>query len=308
MRARQTKVMVTAAVVIAGLLLTGCGTQDTTKKTGKAVRATVVDDTGKKITITKAPERIVSLTPANTEILFALGLGDKTVGVTTYCDYPATATKKQKIGDFMNPNIEMILSLKPDLVLATTGVQKGLVDALEKLGTNVYVSEPKDINGVISNITEIGKITGRDDAAQTVTNKMRVDLEEVKERAKDVKTKPRVFYEVAYDPLYTGGKGTFVDNIVTIAGGINIAGSAGNGYIMYNLEELIRQNPDVYLVVKGSMNDPGQLAARPGYSGLSAVKSNRVYFMDDNLVSRPGPRITKGLKKIAEIIHPTAGN
>lgn len=308
MRARSTKVMVTVAVVIAGLLLTGCGTQDTTKKTGKAVRVTVVDDTGKKITITKAPERIVSLTPANTEILFALGLGSKTVGVTTYCDFPAAATKKQKIGDFMNPNIEMILSLKPDLVLATAGVQKDLVDALAKFGTNIYVSDPEDINGVISNITEIGKITGREDAAHTITDRMRADVKEVKEQAKRAKTKPRVFYEVAYDPLYTGGKGTFVDDVVTTAGGVNIAGTAGSGYIIYSLEELILQNPDIYLVVKGSMNDPGQLAARPGYSGLAAVKNNRVYMMNDNLVSRPGPRITKGLKEIAEIIHPTAGN
>lgn len=288
----------------AALLVAGCKTDTTASR--KDFPISVKDDAGRQVKIGAAPKRIVSLTPANTEILFALGLGDRVVGVTTFCDYPPEASKKRKIGDFMNPNIELILASKPDLVLGTIGVQKALIDGLDKVGAVVYVSDPKDIKGVIDNIIEIGKITGREAAANTIAASMRADIREVEAAAG--KDKPTVFYEVASDPLYTGAKGTFVDDAIRLAGGTNIAATAGSGYIMFNVEDLVKQDPDIYLVVSGSMNDPKQLETRPGYSALTAVKEGRVYTMDDNLVSRPGPRITKGLNEIAKIIQSGASD
>lgn len=286
------------------LVVSGCAIRRSADN-GARFPVTVTDDAGRKVTLGEVPKRIVSLTPANTEILFALGLGDKVVGVTTFCDYPREAKKKAKIGDFMNPNIEKIVSLDPDLVLATSGVQQALVDALDKAGVKLYVSDPRNMAGVMANLGEIGRMTGRESEAAAVTGSMQADIKEVKERVQGLK-RPSVFYEVSYDPLYTAGRRTFIDDIITTSRGVNVAAAAGEGYVVYGLESLIKEDPDIYLVVQGSMNDPKQLESRAGYDALSAVRGKRVHMVDDNLVSRPGPRITKGLRQVAEFIHPEA--
>lgn len=303
MRAK-TAILFLVLVLMAGSLLAGC---QLTVKEGAEEKfpISVTDDLGRKVTLKDKPQRIVSLAPANTEILFALGLEKQVVGVTTFCDYPSGARRKAKIGDFMNPNIEKIVSLKPDLVLGTGGVQQALVEALGKAGITLYVSDPKDITGVINNIQEIGKITGRDEQAEKVSASMRAEINEVKKKVAKEKA-PSVFYEVSYNPLYTAGKKTFVNDIIAISRGVNVAAKAGEGYIVYSLESLIKDDSTIYIVVEGSMNDPKQIKERAGYEVLSAVKNNRVYTVDDNLVSRPGPRITKGLKEVAKIIHPQA--
>lgn len=304
MRTKRSTLLLVVILVVVSLVL-GC--QVTQKKEAAEGKfpITVTDDAGRKVTVKDKPQRIISLAPANTEILFALGLGKQVVGVTTYCDYPREAKKKAKIGDFMNPNIEKIASLKPDLVLGTGGVQQALVEALDKAGITLYVSDPKDIAGVVSNIEEIGKTCGQTEEAEKIVTSMKADIKEVREKVAKEK-KPTVFYEISYDPLYTAGKETFVDDIITISRGINVAAKAGEGYIIYGLESLIKDDPAIYIVAEGSMNDPGQVKKRAGYEVLSAVKKNHVYTVDENLVSRPGPRITKGLKEVAKIIQPQA--
>ena len=262
---------------------------------------TITDDASRTVTIKTEPKRIVSLAPANTEIAFALGLGDRVVGVTTYDDYPADVTKITKIGDFTTPNIEAIAAAKPDLILATTGVQADVLAKLEALGATVIAIDPQNLAGVYMAIERVGTATGTSTKAAALVDGMKVDVDDI---VKSVEATGVVtaFVEIAQNPLYTAGTGTLIDELVTLAGGKNVVTQPG--WVAYSAEQVVKDDPAVYLATKGSMSDPAQLAQRAGFKGLSAVKNGRVVILDDNLVSRPGPRVVLGLGEIAAALHP----
>lgn len=263
---------------------------------------TITDDTSRTVTIEGRPGRIVSLAPANTEILFALGLGEKVVGVTTYCDYPAEAKDKPKIGDFVSPNLEAIAAARPDLVLATGGVQADVIAKLEGLGAKVVVFDPQSVEGVRRAIRTTGRITGEMDTALHVDGQLQSVIDEVVGAVPQGARRARAFIEIGQNPLFTTGGGTILDDMVRIAYGANVVTQPG--YVAYSLEQLVKQDPEVYLATKGTMSDPADVDKRPGYSALDAVKNGRVYVLDDNLVTRPGPRIGQGLMSIAKALHP----
>lgn len=286
------------------LVSAGCQPPKESKKEVKepSFPLTLTDDGGREVTLEKEPQRIVSLTPGNTEILYALGLEKKVVGVTTYCDYPARVKSKEKVGDFANPNVEKIVALKPDLVLATAGVQAALTQRLDELGVPIFIVDPKNLSQSIEGIKKVGKITGQADKAEEVTSQMEQDIEQVSEAVASVEQKPTVFCELGTNPLYTAGTGTFIDDMIRVAGGVNVV--KGKEWVVYSIEQLIKDDPDIYIAVKGSMHTPEEMEKRQGFKDLSAVKNNQVYVVDDNLVTRPGPRLTEGLKEVAKAIHP----
>jgi len=293
-------------MVVAGALLTGCGTATAVKKTDTAVTSafpvTVTDDAGRSVTIDSRPEHIVSLAPANTEIVYSLDEMDRLVGVTTYDDYPASVKDIAKVGDFTTPNLEAIAALDPDVVLVTTGVQADVIDKLEKLGATVVAIDPQTLDGVYTSIGTVGAVLGEKQKAADVVSGMKSDLAKIQD-AVGTETVP-CFVEIAQNPLYTAGTGTLLDDLIKQAGGRNVVTQAG--YVGYSLEQLLTDDPEVYLATKGSMSAPGELAKRSGYSALSAVKNDRVAVLDDNLVSRPGPRVIQGVREIAEALHPEA--
>ncbi|MGB9681439.1 MAG: ABC transporter substrate-binding protein [bacterium] len=265
----------------------------------------VRDDAKRTVIISRLPQRIISIAPANTEILFSLGLGDKVVGVTTWCDYPKEATKKEKIGDFQAPNVEKILSLKPDLVLATGGIQMPIVEKLQQLGITVYVIDPKTIDDVITTIYKVGHITGQDKVARDLGFNLKFRVSTVVSRVKKAQQKPKVFFELWHEPLMSVGPGSFVDDLIKKAGGINIAGNAKTPYPIFSLEELIKEDPDVIIGAASSMGaGPLNVATRPGWSSLKAVKEGRIFTIDDNIIFRPGPRLVDALEIIAKYLHP----
>ncbi|WP_066638482.1 ABC transporter substrate-binding protein [Desulfolucanica intricata] len=264
---------------------------------------TLTDRLGRQVTIEKQPQRIISIAPVNTEILFAVGLGDKVVGVTDHCDYPREATEKKHIGSFSEPNIELILNLQPDLVLASSGVQDEYVKTLENLGVTVFTVGPKSIDDTLKTIELVGQITGQNEAAHKITADMRRKLQSVTDKVKNAK-KIEVFWEVWNEPLMTVGPNTFVNSLIELAGGVNIAADAAKDYPEYSLEVLIERNPKVYLAGAHPGIDINKIKERKGYEKISAVKNNRIYLLDSNLVSRPGPRIVDGLEEIAKAIHP----
>lgn len=299
--------VISLVLVLVGLVLTSSVGCQPAKKPEKEVKepsfpVTLTDDGGRKVTLEKEPQRIVSLTPGNTEILYALGLEKKVVGVTTYCDYPVRVKSKEKVGDFANPNVEKIVALKPDLVLATAGVQAALTQRLDELGVPVFIVDPKSLSQAMESIEKVGKITGQTSEAKKVTSQMEEDIEQVSEAVASVKQKPTVFCELGTNPLYTAGIGTFIDDMIEIAAGTNVV--KDKEWIAYSIEQLIKDDPDVYIAVKGSMHTPEEMDKRQGFKDLSAVKNDRVYVVDDNLVTRPGPRLTEGLKEIAKAIYP----
>jgi iron complex transport system substrate-binding protein len=233
----------------------------------------------------------------------ALGLTSRLVGVTTYDDYPPEVKSLPKVGDFVTPNLEAIAALKPDLVLVTTGVQADAVAKLEKLGAKVVAVDPASIDRLYVDIEEVGRVVGEPEKASAIVTDMKARIAEV--RAKIAGRKPvTAFIEIAQNPLYTTGPGTLLSDVLTQAGGRNIVTKPA--YVAYSLEELLKNDPAVYLATKGSMNDPLDVAKRPGYEKLSAVRNGRVFALTDNLVSRPGPRVAQGVKEIASRLYPDA--
>lgn len=267
---------------------------------------TVHDDANRAITLKSKPKRIISLAPANTEILFALGLDDEIIGVTTYCDYPKQASSKDKIGSFAEPNIEKIVGLEPDLVVATGGIQKQIVEELEKLKVNVFVCYPKDFDGVKKDITAIGTLTDSKKEAKVVVKQMEKVEKEVVDAVAKLKDseKPTVFFEIYNEPLTTVGKDTFHNELITMAGGKSITAELEETYPQYSQDMLIKQNPDVYISIKDTMYDPGDIMTRPGYSDIAAIQKHRVLVINGDYVNRAGPRLAKALLEIAKAIHP----
>ncbi len=269
----------------------------------------VTDDLGRKVTIYKQPETIVSLAPNNTEILFELGLGDKVIAVSEYCNYPLEAQNKIKIGGFSTVNIEKVVSLKPDLVLATGGIQEVIVEELERLGLTVIALAARSIEDVFENIRLVGKAAGEAETARELTTNLERRIKTVTDKIKDLpgSQRPRVFYEVQYEPLMTAGPGTFIDDLIHLSGAINIASDSATKYPVYNLEILIERNPEVIILSLGH----GSIAvsvegvkSRKRWKIIDAVKNNQVYGINADIVSRSGPRIVDALEEIARFIHP----
>ena len=266
-----------------------------------AFPVTVTDDASRSVTLATQPRRIVSLAPADTEILYSLGLLDRVVGVTTYDDYPAQVRSLPKMGDFQTPNLEAVAAARPDLVLVTGGVQADVIAKLEALGAKVLVVDPRDVDGVMRSIGVVARCTGTRAQGARVVARMRADLAAISRRLVG-STPVRAFVEIGWDPLYTAGRDTLLDDLLVRAGGVNVA--KGSGYVGYSVERLVRDQPAVYLGTKSSIGDPLGRKDRPGYDALRAVQSGSVHTLDDDLVSRPGPRVVQGVLEIAKALHP----
>jgi iron complex transport system substrate-binding protein len=294
---------------VVGTMLSGCGSPAAKgapapdKAVSAAFPLTITDDAGRAVVFDRMPTRIVSLAPANTEIVYGLGLMDRLVGVTTYDDYPAGVKSIAKMGDFQTPNLEAIAAAKPDVVLVTGGVQADVLGKLEGLGAKVVVVDPKNLDGVFRAIDLLGRVLGVPEKGTALVGKMKADLADIERRVASEKPK-RAFVEIGWNPLFTAGAGTLIDDLLTKAGGVNVVKQ--NDYVSYSIEDLVKAQPDVYLGTKSSIGDPFALESRPGYAALSAVEAGSVYVLDDNLVSRPGPRVVEGVREIAQALHPDA--
>jgi iron complex transport system substrate-binding protein len=289
------------AIALNALLLFSCIPQSSP--------GNIVDGLGRKVTINTIPQRIVSLAPSNTEILFALGLEDKVVGVTEYCNYPEAAKAKPKVGGFSTVDIEKVVSLKPDLVLATHIHSKTIIPALENLGITVVALTPGSINGVLDSIKLAGKITGQDKEATELIKELGTRIEAIADKKQKLPTgqRPRVFYVTWHDPLMTAGTGTLSNDVIVQAGGQNIASDiAGDKTI--DLETVIGRDPEVIIVSigMGTGEDlPWQyIKSEPRLKNTQALLNSRVYKIDGDLIHRPGPRIVDALEQTAQFIHP----
>ena len=276
---------------------------------GNEFPLTVTDDLGRNVTINREPQSIISLAPSNTEILFALGLGDRVIAVSEYCNYPLEAQNKAKVGGFSTVNIEKVVSLKPDLVLAAGGVQEAVVGELERLGLTVIALNAKSIEEVFENIRLVGKVVAQLETARELTTNLEQRIRAVTDKTKDLpdSQRPTIFYEVQYDPLMTAGPGTFIDDLIHLAGGVNIASDAVAKYPVYNLEILVERNPEVIIISVGHGSIEASVEgvkSRGRWQIIDAVKNDRVYGINADLVSRPGPRIVDALEEMARFIHP----
>jgi len=263
----------------------------------------VFDDLGRLVAINGTPQRIVSLAPSNTEILFALGLGDKVVGVSDYCDYPPEALEKEKVMGYSTPNIEKIVALNPDLVLAGYGNPIDVIYTLEGLGLTVFGIKTTDLDDLLNDIRRIGEITDKELEAQALTSEIESRIQAVTNLTEELEQRPKVFYIVWGDEssaLWTAGSGTFIHELIEKAGGVNICQNI-TGYATISIEEVIARDPEI-IITSGLSYDWALNATE--LASTTASQTDRIFTCNDDLVQRPGPRLVEGLEWFAYFIHP----
>ncbi|NCO23676.1 MAG: cobalamin-binding protein [Candidatus Infernicultor aquiphilus] len=270
----------------------------------------IIDNTGTIVNILQEPQRIISTSPENTEILFALGLKDKIVGITNYCNFPEETKNIEKIGEMSPLNLEKIVSLKPDFILAYAGFQLQEIPRLRKLGFNVLVIEPLTIKETLKSIKMVATVCG-------IPEKGNILLEDLSQRVDKIKTevsklaisnRPKVFIGGTYETIYTPGEGTLFNELITLSGGENIAASLP-GWVKISPEFVAEAEPEIIIIPIGAMN-PGEeskvkenISNRPGWSNIPAIKTQSIFIVNEDLFYRAGPRLVDGLELLYEIFH-----
>ncbi|MDQ0199647.1 ABC transporter substrate-binding protein [Neobacillus ginsengisoli] len=279
------------------------------KKSEGAFPVTIKDALGKKVIIEKKPDKIVSLIPSNTEIAYSLGLGKEVVGVSDFDNYPEDVTKKEKIGG-QQINLEKIISLKPNLVLAQASSAHNSKEGLQQLRdagiTVLVVNDAENFDQVYDSINMVGKATGETKKANEIVKGMKDKLADIKAKAAEIKDKKKVFVEVSPAPeIYTPGKNTFMDEMIRSINAENIA-SDQEGWVKIDQEAMIKRNPDVIVTTYGYYvkNPAQQVLSRKGWENVTAVKNKQVIDINSDRVTRPGPRIVEGVEDLAKAVYP----
>ncbi|MFH0916584.1 MAG: ABC transporter substrate-binding protein [bacterium] len=320
-------IVAVAVLVVGSLFAAGCGSAASDETTTTAAASvsttastvaepaegtfpvTVTDDNKVSVTIDAKPMRIVSTAPANTEVVFALGVGDRLVGVTSLDDYPPEVADIAKIGDFQ-PNAEAIIGLDPDLVLGYSGNEEALAP-IKTNGVPVLIFNPSTLEQIYANITTIGAVTGATGKAAELVDSVKAQIKSVSDAATAAGDSPKVFYALD-NTLWTAGPGSFVDELLALARATNVAaapgadGMAAQAFYQFAPEQLVAADPDVILLPGSTYKSAEEFTGDPRFASLKAVKDGRVLVIDDVIVTRPGPRIAEGLKILAAAIHPAA--
>jgi iron complex transport system substrate-binding protein len=271
---------------------------------------TVVDDLDRTVTVALPAQRIVSLAPNLTETLFAVGAGDQVVGVTMFCDYPEAALTRTQVGGFTSDtiSIEQIVALDPDLVLATGGFQLETIQALEPLGIPVIALDPNSLDTVMAMIELLGQLTGHDAEAAAVVADMTQRMAVVTGIAAGIPAEERltVYWQIWDEPLMSAGPKAFPGQLIDLAGGSNVFADSGEFYPMVSAEEVVSRNPQV---IMGPNSHGDRLTIetfqqRPGWTEIEAVVNGRIHVVDDNIISRAGPRLVDALEDIAQALYP----
>jgi iron complex transport system substrate-binding protein len=270
-----------------------------TEKTAQISTREFTDDLGRKVMLPQSINRAISLAPNLTEIVFSVDGGSKLVGDTTYCNFPEEATKIQKVGDTLNPNLETIIALQPDIVFVSTASQMEIfTKRLEEQKIAVFVTDPKDIEGIFKSIKTVGDILGKSEKADEVVAGLKKRVADVE--AKTAQSSPfRVFVQFNKDPLHTAGKTSFVTDIIERAGGFSVTSNINAPFPMISKETALALQPDVIVISEGDGNkEPNDV-----FVNSPAVKNKKVFLINGDLLSRPGPRLVDGLELIAEKLH-----
>ena len=256
----------------------------------------IADDLGRKLKIPERVERVVSLAPNLTENIFAVGAGDRLVGVTKFCNYPEDAQKIQQVGDTISPNIETIIALKPQIVFVSTASQlETFMKTLEAQGITVFVTNPKDLNGVLANLRQLGEIFGTPERTTVLLNELQERILAVDEQARD-KQKTKTFVQISKEPLFTIGKESFLTEIIERAGGVSVTKEVATAYPKISKETALALNPDAIILSESSDN----LEPNDVFKNSPAVKNKKVFKINADILSRPSPRIVDALEQIAE--------
>jgi iron complex transport system substrate-binding protein len=269
----------------------------------------VTDDLGQVIALKGPAQRIISLYGAYSEILFAIGAGDRLVARTRADRIPPSILTKPSVGTHLRPNMELVLGLRPDLIIQAEGRKHGheVIRQLEQKGLTVAVFQPRNFAELFSVIDRLGILTGMEANAQALVKRQRSRLQQIDQKLAKSKERPKVFFEVRYPNLLGAGQGSMVNDVILKAGGVNCLPNEKK-LVRINIETLIGYDPDVYVVQQGPMNrNPGNPESRPNFQVLKAVEQGRVFFVDEYVFSRPGPRSVEAVEKLAGYLHPELG-
>lgn len=306
-RSLMTPLLFGLILCLAGSLLPA-GCKKAAQESGGGHFAVVTDQAGREVALADSPQRMISLSPSNTEIAFALGLGDRVIAVTDYCNYPPEAEEKEKIGGFSTPSLEKILELEPDLVLAGE-IHGELLSQLGELGLTTLVLIPGTLEEIISATMLLAEASGMIASGETLVASIQERVDQVQAQLGGLKEteKARVYYEVYSDPVMSAGAGTTIDEIITRAGGVNIFGDVAEDYPKVSTEMIVERQPGVILFpnfhgTAGLMLQT--MAERPGWKSIPAVQENRAYAVDDDCFARPGPRIGEAVEEAARLFYP----
>ncbi|QDU81461.1 Vitamin B12-binding protein precursor [Polystyrenella longa] len=273
---------------------------------------TVTDELQREVKIVTPPQRIVSLSPSNTETLFVLGLEDRIVGVTHLCDYPPAALEKEKVGDFNANSISMerIISMKPDLVISGGGFHQDVISNLTRLNVTVLAVEPKQFDQIYARIELLGKVCDVEPKATELVESLKKRVAVVRKRSIEIKPDPpiKVFYQIWNDPISTTGNVSFIGEMLQTVQVNNVFSDLNTGYAPITEEALLVKNPELFLIpmYHGGEEDVEQILSRPAWQGIDAIKNKRIAFLPDDEVSRHGPRFVEGLEAIFHACYPEA--
>ena len=301
-------------IFFAGVLLAACSGQSPATDNIPDTLIEIVDGLGRAVALEAPAQRVVSLAPSNTEILFAIDAGDQVVGRDEFSDFPTKALDLPSIGGgFGDLNTEAITALEPDLILAAEINTADQVHALEALGLTVFwLGNPNTLEEMYDNLRVVAILTGQETTAEALIDDLTARVQAIDDALSGISDAPNVFYEIdgsAPDAPWTSGSGTFIHALITRAKGINIGSVLNGDYAQISIEELIIQNPHIILLGDAAFGvTPESVASRAGWEGILAIQNNQVFPFDDNLVSRPGPRLVDGLETLARLLHPEAFN
>jgi len=267
----------------------------------------LTDETGRRVNVPEHPERLISLAPSITETIYALGLGDRLVGDTDYCDYPPEAKLKPHVGAVLNPSLEKIVALKPDLVLGIVEAnRRETADQLDRLGIPLYGLTAHSLADTLRLISDLGRVLDDEANAQALVASLQHRIGAVEQRVAG-QPRPKVLFVTWYRPLITAGPHTFVSDVIQRAGGVSISDDLHGEWPRMSLEEVLKRDPDVILFPSDAALSPGvkEIAAMPGWKDLRAVKDHRTYFVTEAII-HPSPRLVDALEDVAQILHPAA--
>lgn len=301
MRGESIRLPATAFFAIL-LLMTAC--QGPGRQTQGEMR-TMTDGIGRQVRLPVHPRRIISLAPSLTESLFAVGLSEEIVGVTSYCDYPAAALAKEKVGDTLTPNLERIIALKPDLVLITTSSQlENLARKLDSLSIPLFVVSARNAREIVASMRTLGEVTGAVTRANEVAAEMEHRISAVEKRVRDL-PRLKVLYILQNRPLITAGRNTFINDLINLAGGVSISGQEAADYPQFSRESVLTRAPEVLVAPAShgaSLVNIEEL--RKDFAATPAIRNNRIVQIEPDWIDRPGPRIVEGLEQLAQGLHP----
>ena len=293
-------------LVLILLATTGCFSNKNAAPNSSQTTRELIDDAGRSVSVPFRVERIISLAPNLTEIVYAVGAGDRLVGNTAYCDFPPAAKSVEKVGDTLHPSLERIIGLRPQLVLVSTASQlEVFTQQLEAHNIAVFVTDPHDLEGVFRSIERLGDITGQVVQAKQLVEQLRARAIAVEAAVKE-KQPVTVFYQLSGEPLYTAGHDAFVTDLIRRAGGVSVTSSVPGAWPKFSSESALAARPEAIVLPTGASMGEANSSVADALKGSPAVRGGRVYKINDDILVRPGPRAVDGLEEMARAFHPDA--